>query len=249
MSDVLTTIEVAKVIKCLTTTRSSGRVNCSHYEIDFVCRGVITSNTTTQCRSSRGESAVKVGLCLRQSTIKELGNMECLGSVMRSALITKGESHTNTFAIYRTQCCQLRPDDIHLARVSISDRYSKSVSRLCIGSTCAGTEVHCAVRHTIDMDFLSNLIVMTYKVDTLKNSRCASYIELYTQICLLGSNFRSNVLNVNNVKSFLKTLITFTVTGKINSNRFIFASNIFIGSVCLSNSKFEEVIIYLIDEV
>ena len=99
------------------------------------------------------------------------------------------------------------------------------------------------------MDFLSNLIVMTYKVDTFKNSRGTSYIELYTQICLLSADFRSNVLNVNNVESFLKTLITFTVTGKINSNRFIFASNIFIGSVCLSNSKFEEVIIYLIDEV
>ena len=105
-------------------------------------------------------------------------------------LITKGESHTDTFAIYRTQCCQLRADDIHLARVSIGDRYSESVSRLCVGSICAGTEVHCAVRHTIDMDFLSNLIVMTYKVDTLKNSRGTSYIELYTQICLLSADFR-----------------------------------------------------------
>ena len=249
MSDVLTTIEVAKVIKCLTTTRSSGRVNCSQYEIDFVCRGVITSNTTTQCRSSRGKSGVKVRLCLRQSTIKELGNVECLGSVMRSALITKGESHTDTFAIYRTQCCQLRPDDIHLARVSVGDRYSESVSRLCVGSTSAGTEVHCAVGHTIDVDFLSNLIVMTHKVDAFNNSRGTSYIELYTQICLLSADFRSNVLNVNNIDSFLKALITFTMRSQINGNRFIFASNVFISGICLSNRQFEEVIIYLIDEV
>ena len=65
---------------------------------------------------------------------------------------------------------------------------------------------------------------------------------------LLSADFRSNVLNVNNVKNF-QNADNLTVTGKINSNRFIFASNIFIGSVCLSNSKFEEVIIYLIDEV
>ena len=168
---------------------------------------------------------------------------------MRGALVAKGKAHTNAKTTHRTQSFQLRPNDIHLGRIGISDRYRDGITTLSVCTTSAGTKVHCAVGHTIDLDFLSNLIVMTHKVDTFNDSRGTSYIELYTQICLLGSDFRSNILNVNNVKSLLKTLITFTMRSQINGNRIIFASNVFISGICLSDRQLEEIIVYLIDKI